>query len=151
METNLMQVAEIQVIYSAKIAPSQRPQIRSSQEAYTLFLQNWDQNRIGLIEQFKVAFLNRSNRVLGLFKASSGGMIGTVVDVRLVMAVALKAAATSIILCHNHPSYIVKPSQADIQLTKQLREAGKFLEIPVLDHLIICPEYYYSFADEGII
>jgi DNA repair protein RadC len=88
--------------------------------------------------------------VLGYCQISAGGLNGTVADVRIIMQTALKSNACSIILSHNHPSGNLVPSEADKDLTKKIREAGKFLDIPALDHLIITSESYFSFADEGL-
>ena len=90
--------------------------------------------------------LNRANKVLGIFEVSSGGSTGTVADPKLVFAAAIKANACGIILAHNHPSGNLQPSQADIDLTKKMKEGGKLLEIQILDHVIITTEGYYSFA-----
>ena len=81
----------------------------------------------------------------------SGGISGTVADPKVIFQVALKANASSVILCHNHPSGNTKPSDNDIQLTKKLKKAGEFLELNVLDHLIITPDSYFSFADESLL
>lgn len=102
-------------------------------------------------EEFWVLFLNRANRVISKQQISTGGMSGTVADPRMIFKAALDEKAVGIILCHNHPSGNVQPSTADIQLTKNISEAGKVLEIGVLDHLIITQNGFYSFADEGII
>jgi DNA repair protein RadC len=102
-------------------------------------------------EEFWVLFLNRANRVICKQQISTGGMSGTVADPRMIFKAALDEKAVGIILCHNHPSGNVQPSTADIQLTKNITEAGKVLEIGVLDHLIITQNGFYSFADEGII
>lgn len=105
---------------------------------------------ISLQEQFAVMYLNRANKVLGVHIHSKGGITGTVADPHLILSTALLTASTSIILCHNHPSGNLKPSRADEELTQKIKEAGKFLEIKVLDHLIISEgESYYSFAEEG--
>jgi len=101
-------------------------------------------------EEFWILFLNRANVVTGKQAVSSGGMTGTVVDPKMVFKAALDAKAVGIILCHNHPSGNVKPSQQDIDLTKKLSAAGKLMEIAVLDHLIVAQSSYYSFADEGL-
>ena len=95
------------------------------------------------------ALPNRANNVLGSFLVGIGGISGVVVDPKLVFQAALKANASGIILAHNHPSGNRTPSQADIDLTKKVKAAGNFLEIALLDHLIILPEGYYSLADEG--
>lgn len=146
---NWNQVAEIELIYKTKVKASERPYISSSKEVYQLVLQCWNPDTIEFFEQFKILLLNQSNKVLGIYEVSSGGISGTVVDIRLIFAAALKANAVSLIMVHNHPSGQIKPSEADKQITRKVREAGSILEIKLLDHLIITPETYYSFADEG--
>jgi DNA repair protein RadC len=100
-------------------------------------------------EEFWVLMLNRSNSLIKKEFVSRGGVAGTVVDPKIVFKTALDTLASSIVLCHNHPSGNLKPSEADIKLTKKLKDAGTLLEIPVLDHIIITDTGYYSFADEG--
>ena len=104
-----------------------------------------------LHEEFWVIFLNRANCIIGKQQISIGGMSGTVADPRLIFKAALDYKAVSIILSHNHPSGNNQPSAADIQLTKNISEAGKVLEINVLDHIIVTQHGFYSFADEGLI
>ena len=102
-------------------------------------------------EEFWILLMNRSNLVIGRELVSSGGVSGTVVDAKMVFRKALeKSGATSIILCHNHPSGNLKPSQADIILTKKLKKAGEVLDITVFDHLIVSEQGYFSFVDEGM-
>jgi DNA repair protein RadC len=101
-------------------------------------------------EEFWILLLNRSNGILKPEKISHGGVSGTVADAKIIFNKALESLASSVILCHNHPSGNLNPSEADIQLTKKLKEAGKFLEVPVLDHLIFTDNGYFSFADEGL-
>ena len=101
------------------------------------------------IEQFWTLYLNNSNKVLSKLKISEGGMTGTVVDIRLILKHALELNATSIVLSHNHPSGILKPSEADINVTKKIKKAAQFMDIKVLDHLIITDQSYFSFADQG--
>jgi DNA repair protein RadC len=103
-----------------------------------------------LHEEFWILFLNRANRIIGKDAVSKGGMSGTVVDPKLVFKSALDSKASSIILCHNHPSGNIQPSEADIRLTKNLVEAGRVLEINVLDHIIVTQNGFFSFADEGL-
>ncbi|PKP03020.1 MAG: hypothetical protein CVU14_02435, partial [Bacteroidetes bacterium HGW-Bacteroidetes-9] len=102
-------------------------------------------------EGFWVLCLNRANRRISLQNVSEGGQAGTVADPKKIFKMALDQNAASIILCHNHPSGNLKPSDADIRLTKKLKDAGLMLDMPVIDHLIIGDEKYYSFADEGIL
>lgn len=148
MET-LYQVAEIELVYKSKVKASERPKIITSKDAYNILLQTWDENKMELQEQFKIILLNRGNKVVGIYELSTGGITGTVADPRLIFTAALKANAVALILAHNHPSANLKPSNADTMLTQKIREGGKLLDINVMDHLIICNEGYYSFADEG--
>ena len=144
-------VAEVELIYKSKVKASERPQISSSSDAFELFLHLWEEGKLELVEQFKVLFLNRANKVLCIYNVSSGGITGTVADPRLIFAAALRVHAVSMVLCHNHPSGSLKPSRADEELTEKIKGGGLFLDIKVLDHLIISNESYYSFADEGLI
>ncbi|MDN3724324.1 DNA repair protein RadC [Aequorivita sp. SDUM287046] len=102
-------------------------------------------------EEFWILYLNNSNKIIKSAQLSKGGITGTVVDVRLAFKDALQLGAVGIILAHNHPSGTLKPSQADIQLTKKLKIAGESLDIKVLDHLIITEKAYFSFADENML
>ncbi len=102
-------------------------------------------------EEFWIIFLNRANGIIGKQQISKGGMSGTVADPRMIFKAALDQKAVSIILCHNHPSGNNQPSAADVQLTKNISEGGKVLEITVLDHIIVTQHGFYSFADEGLI
>jgi DNA repair protein RadC len=101
-------------------------------------------------EEFWVLFLNNSNKVISKSQLSKGGITGTIVDVRLVFKLALESGATGLILCHNHPSGNLNPSDADKEITMKLKVAGDSLDVKVLDHLIITETKYYSFVDEGI-
>ncbi len=102
-------------------------------------------------EEFWILMLNRSNKVIDKFMASKGGITGTVIDVRSIMKVAVEKVATSMVLCHNHPSGNLSPSDADLQITRKLKDAGKIMDIQVLDHLIITQNGYFSFADNGVL
>ena len=146
----LAQVAEVQLSYKSKVSAKDRPMVRNSQDTYDILMQIWDQDTLELAESFKVLFLNRANRVMGVYSLSHGGMTGTVADPKLVFIAALKAAACNIILAHNHPSGNLTPSSADISLTEKMVQAGKFLDINVLDHLIVTADGYLSFADDGL-
>jgi DNA repair protein RadC len=102
-------------------------------------------------EVFAVLFLNRSNKVNHFQIISEGGITGTVADPRIILKKALEEDAVSLILCHNHPSGSLKPSRADEELTLKIKEAAKYFDIKVMDHLIVSDDGYYSFADEGIL
>ncbi|RYE33365.1 MAG: JAB domain-containing protein [Sphingobacteriaceae bacterium] len=101
-------------------------------------------------EEFWIILMNRANIVLSQHLISKGGQAGTIADPKIIFQTALEHHAASVILAHNHPSGNLKPSQADIDLTKKLRNAGQMLDIAVPDHLIFTDKQYYSFADEGL-
>jgi DNA repair protein RadC len=126
----------------------QKKKIGGSQDVFGLF-----QPLLGDLphEEFWVLFLNRSNLILDRVKISQGGLAGTVTDVRIIMKHAIEKLACSIILCHNHPSGNLKPSEADIKITRKLKDAGDILDVSVLDHLIVSDASFFSFADEGIL
>lgn len=145
---NFWQVSEVSLRYQQKIRLADSPLITSSRDAANVLRANWSDD-LELLESFNVLFLNRANRVKGIFTASKGGVSGTVVDAKIIFAAAVKSLACSIILAHNHPSGNLQPSQADLDLTAKLAQAGKVLDIFVLDHLILTIEDYYSLADEG--
>lgn len=146
----LTQVAEIQISYHPAI--SNKPIIKSALDSYVVLNEFYPSDKIALQEMFVVAYLNRSNRVIGVYEVSAGGITGTVADVRLILGTALKVAATSIILSHNHPSGNLMPSKPDIDLTQKIKEASRFLDISVIDHLILTYENkFYSMSDEGIL
>lgn len=126
---------------------SERAVIRSSKDAYLqLHTQLRDLNH----EEFWVIFLNRANRVIHKEMVSKGGLVGTVADPRLIFERALLVKAAAMIVAHNHPSGNLEPSNPDIDITRKLKSAGEFLDLSVLDHLIIGEGGYYSFADEGL-
>ena len=102
-------------------------------------------------EVFGVVFLNKANKINHFEIISRGGITGTVADPRIILRKALEEDATSIVLCHNHPSGNLKPSRADEDLTHKIKEAAKYFDIVVMDHIIVSEEGYYSFADEGIL
>lgn len=144
-------VAEIELVYRLKVKASQRPSICSSHDAYNVLKSTWDENKIDFVEQFKILLLNRNNKVLALYEVSSGGITETIADPRIIFSAALKVNAVSLILSHNHPSGGLKPSKADEEITLKIKEAGKYLDIKVLDHIIVGEDAYFSFADEGLI
>lgn len=102
-------------------------------------------------EEFWILFLNKSNKVISKMKLSQGGVSGTVTDIRIIMKRAIEHLASGIIVCHNHPSGNLNPSESDIQLTDKIKESGNLLNIQLCDHLIISDNNYYSFADNGLL
>ena len=148
--TTIPGVAEISVSY--KPTKAHKPLIKSSEDVYFHLLKFFPEDTISLNETFVVGYLNRANRLIGVYELSKGGITGTVADPRLVLSVALKTAATGIILAHNHPSGNLQPSSADIEITKKIDSACKFLDIKLIDHIIISPTgEFYSFIDEGVL
>jgi DNA repair protein RadC len=123
-----------------------KAQIRSSRDAADIFQPFLADLKH---EEFWLLFLSRSNKEINRMKLSQGGISGTVTDVRILMKKAVECLASGIILCHNHPSGNISPSEADIQLTHKIRDAGKLMDVNLLDHIIICGDNYYSFADNG--
>jgi DNA repair protein RadC len=102
-------------------------------------------------EEFWTLMLNRSNKVLCKHKLSQGGLSGTVTDVRILFKKALDVLASGMVLCHNHPSGNLQPSESDISITKKIKEAGILMDVQILDHIIINDKTYFSFADDGIL
>lgn len=141
-------LAEIEIKYSTRVKPSEMDKIVTSNEAYEILKKIYP--NLEHREYFYMLCLNRNNKVLGYSLISMGGLSSTVVDVRIIFQTALKASACSIILSHNHPSGNLTPSEADKDINKKIKEAGRLLDIPVLDHLILTPETFLSFADEGL-
>ena len=141
-------IAEVQLSYSTKVKASDRPKITSSKDSYEIFKEIWPsfEHR----EYCYVLLLNRANQLLGVYQVSSGGTTGTFVDPKLIFQAALKTNASSVIIAHNHPSGNLQPSDLDKKLTSKLINAGSFLDINVLDHLIIINDNYKSFADDGL-
>jgi DNA repair protein RadC len=148
---NYYNVAEVQLTYKPNYKPSERPQVTTSMEAYNIFMAHWSMERIEMIEEFKIILLNTKNRVLGIVDISKGGIGATYVDPRIVFVSALKARASAMVLCHNHPSGEFKPSEADKDLTRRLIQGGKVLDIQIFDHLVVGKHGYYSFGDDGIL
>lgn len=150
MQNNIPKI-KISVSFDKKLKKSELIKITSSKDAYQVFKRVFDADTFNWSEEFILLCLNNSNKVVGFYKLSSGGMTGTVVDVRMIFTTALNCLATSIMIAHNHPSGALHPSEADKAITKKIKEASKFLDINVLDHLIITDESYFSFCDEGIL
>jgi DNA repair protein RadC len=124
------------------------PQIRSSKDVSDIFQPLLSDL---MHEEFWILFLNRSNKVITRMKLSQGGLSGTVTDVRMIMKKAVECLASGIIVCHNHPSGNLNPSESDSKITQKIKEAGNLMDIQLLDHLIISDKDYYSFADNGLL
>lgn len=143
------QIAEVKMSYSPKIDLKTAPQISGSNFAGKCFAENWED--LEYIERFKVMLLNRSNKVKGIITISIGGTTACIVDVKIVLQAAILSNSNGIIIAHNHPSGNLNPSAEDIKITKSIKEACKFHDIGLLDHIIITTDGFYSFADEGLL
>ena len=147
-------LAELKVSYRRRRGirgiTAERPYVIIDSKSCEIYLrQIWNMDTIELREEFIVLCLNSANEVLGWINIASGGINSTVVDPRIIFGVALQTASTSIIVAHNHPSGLLRPSHQDITITEQLRAAGEMLAITLYDHLIVTHDRYYSFADMG--
>jgi len=144
-------ISEIEIKYTPTTMKQDRIKITNSQDAYKTLLNNWNKDTIELYEEFKVLLLNRANEILGIHTLSKGGMTACVVDLKLLFAVVIKSASSNIILVHNHPSGNLKPSEADKKLHEKVKKASEYLDIQILDNMIITKSGYYSFVDEALI
>lgn len=145
-----MKLPEIKLSYINPVKKAERIKIKKAEEAVLVLREVFNPDELELREQMMVLYLNNAAEVIGYTKHSVGGLTGTVVDIRLILASALKCLCTGIILSHNHPSGTLKPSEADINITKKIKEAAKFHEIELIDHIILTNEGFFSFANEGI-
>ena len=142
-------VNEIKVSYSTENTKKQK--ITNSNVAFQVLLGSWNTDTLELQEEFKILMLNYANDVLGVYSLSKGGASGTVVDIKLLFAVALKCYASNIIIAHNHPSGNLFPSESDKIITSKIKKASHLLDIKLIDHLIITKNGYYSFSEFGLL
>lgn len=126
----------------------ERKKITSSKDAFEIFSPIISDLPY---EEFWILLLNRSNKIIDKIRISSGGITGTIADIRIILKEAIMKNSTGIIVCHNHPSGNIKPSSSDIDLTKKIKSAAEIMDISVLDHIIVAENSFYSFADEGIL
>jgi DNA repair protein RadC len=150
MKTYKTAIKEYSLIIKEKDTNFLKSKITSSRNCYD-YIKQFYFDDIEIYESFFIVLLNRANNTIGYVKISQGGTTGTVVDIKIIAKYAIDCLANSVILAHNHPSGNTQPSEADIKLTKKCKEALSFLDITTLDHIILTPESFYSFADEGLI
>ena len=141
-------VNEIEVIYKPRLDLTPLQKIRSDTETVEFLRSIWADD-IEYRERFYAIYLNRQSKILGYYLISVGGNNGTVVDNKMVFQPAINLHSSGIVIAHNHPSGNLNPSSADIHLTKKIVDAGKALEIPILDHIILTVNSHYSFANNG--
>jgi DNA repair protein RadC len=152
MKTQQTTISKVRLVIRIKIKVLERLQVICSKDAFDIFMENWDPDSIEHIEEFKLLLMNRSNSVLGILPVSKGEISGTVTHIRLIYQAAIKANASGIIVCHNHPSGNLNQSESDTKLTQKIKDAGNLMDIQLLDHLIIISDgCYYSFADNGLL
>ena len=140
---------EVKLVYYNKVKAADRLKIKTKETAYEALISCWDMGQISLVEEFKLLFLDRSMGLMSYANLAKGGIDAVYLDKRIAFAMALKRRATSIILAHNHPSGNVRPSHADIRMTKDFVQAGQLLGIEVNDHIIVTEDAYYSMCYEG--
>jgi DNA repair protein RadC len=143
-------VPEIKIRYN-KSRKGFLGKVTNSKDSYEFLKKIFDRRTLQLQESFVVIYLNRANHILGYYKHSIGGITGTVADPRIIFATAVASASSGIIISHNHPSGNLTASQADIDITRKIKEGGKLLEVQLLDHLIITKTGYLSFADSDML
>jgi len=146
----MSKMTEIEISYRNDVDYEDIDKISSSAGAADYFRKVWS-DRMDHIEEFMLICLNRANRALGWAVISRGGMSGTVADPKVIFQIALKTSASSVIIGHNHPSGNLMPSESDVRLTQKLTKAGKAMDLPILDHIILTRKGHFSFADEGIL
>lgn len=139
-----LKASEVKLTYNSKIKASERVCIKHADDAAEIFFKYWDFERIEHIEEMKLLLLNRAHRVLGVANISSGGISGTVVDIKVICQYAIKSNSNSVILAHNHPSGNLNASDADRNITKRIKNALHMFDINLLDHLIINADREYS-------
>ncbi len=127
-----------------------RAKIHSSKDAAD-YIRQFYFDDIEIYESFFILLLNRANNTIGYAKISQGGTVGTVVDIKIICHYAINTLGCSVVLSHNHPSGSLKPSRADLEITKKTAEALKLFDVKVLDHVVLATEGYFSFADEGLL
>jgi DNA repair protein RadC len=151
-QQNYSDLGEVEVSYKYKSNLNQRPKLSSALEVFEFAKYLFHQDRLGLQEQFIVIYLNKTNKVIGSCNLFTGSISACVVDIKLILAIGLKLMANGVILIHNHPSGNMQASESDIALTKKIKNALELLDMTLLDHLIVSPDFnYIAFTQEGLI
>jgi DNA repair protein RadC len=151
IQHSTLKIPQVKLKYLSNVAPSKRVNVSSAPEAYDFFKFNWDKETIELKEELKVLLLNSAGHVLGILVASTGTVNATSTNIRIIFQSILLSNASAFVLCHNHPSGDLHPSEADVEITKKIKEAATLFEIQLLDHIIINSEDYLSFNDNGLL
>ena len=144
-------VGEVELVYKRRGKTTSNYYVKSSVDADTFFRGRWENpDTMEIRESAYALFLNRAHKIIAMTKISEGGVTRTVIDIKLINSIAVRKLATSVILAHNHPSGNLKPSEADINVTRKLKSSLSLMDVTLLDHLIITEDGYKSFADEGL-
>lgn len=149
-KNNLFELAEISVVYKNKIRAKDKIQVSSSNDIYKLMKPVF-KDVINHHEEFYIVLLNTGNYVLGISKIAQGGISSTTIDTRIIFQTALKTNSVKIAMVHNHPSTSLNPSHLDKSFTDKMVEAGKLMDIAVVDHVILSTDGYFSFCDRGLL
>jgi DNA repair protein RadC len=149
--TELSNVPQIELVYTRGSHDGPREVIKNSEAAHRIFKALWNPGTIELVMEFKAMFLDAAGHVLAIYPVSSGGRTAAGIDARVIFAAALKLAAISVIFCTNYPSGNLEPGKGVLGLTEKLRDGGKFIDIKVLDLILITKEGYKSLTDEGLL
>jgi DNA repair protein RadC len=148
---DIVNIGEVKVSYVFKGSVKERPTVTDSYDVYKLAMAAMDQGALGMQEQFLAIYLNRSNKVLGTKVHFIGGVASVTVDIKVIAATAINLMASGVIVCHNHPSGNLDPSEQDKRITSRLKESLKLFDIELLDHLIVNPEgEWLSFVERKI-
>lgn len=145
-----LDLAEVSATYRPKIKVLEQPKLSSSLDAFDYLRTIWNEDTMEYTESAYMLIMNRANHVIGWALISQGGTAGTAVDPKMIFQNALLFNAAFIILAHNHPSGNLQPSSSDISLTKRLVDLGKMMDMPLVDHIIMTANGYYSFMDQGL-
>ena len=145
----LYKVSEVKLSYRNN--QPQRIHVRTSADCYKVLINNWNKRELEHRESFKVLLLNQANIVLGIYTISVGGIAGSGFDARLILQAALLSNASTIVLAHNHPSGNLNPGYGDVEVTKLVQEAARVMTITVFDHIIVCRDTFFSFANKGML
>jgi DNA repair protein RadC len=143
-------LSEIKVSYRNRVKSSARRPVQFPQDAIEYLRDIWDADTVELTEQFVIVCLNGSHQAFGWVKISSGGFSSSLIDPRVVFAIALQTACSALVLAHNHPSGSTEPSREDLDITQRLKQAGELLGIKVLDHIILTRDTAVSFLERGL-
>ncbi len=144
-------IEHVKLVYRNKTNPLDRPKVKNDRDVYNILREDWDNDTINLVEEFKLMALDRNLRVMSISTISKGGMSGTIADLKVIFSTALLCRAHRIIVAHNHPSGSTKPSEQDIQTTEKIKDAGALLDMPLDDHIIVTDTDYLSMSSEGYI